>query len=145
MAAQEDGATSAAAATVDYFHSCEISRSLNPNGRCLTRPPAGPGSSPQVNPPPPTVNHGIPKEERDRDRGKKTRVGEPPGDKVGTKERGRGGGRAWHTRVTALQRQRGQLEKNRQDQQRASRWVGEQAWKGAQGGETGVARRRAGG
>ena len=97
-------------------------------------------------PPPHTVNHGTPEEERDRHPGKNTRVGEPPGDRVGTTERGRGRARAWkNTPVTARQRQRGRLEKNRQDPQRAGGWEGEQAWEGAQGGETGVARRGAGG
>ena len=96
-------------------------------------------------PPPHTVNHGIPEEERDRDRGKNARVGEPPGDRVGTTERGRGRARAWHTRVTARQRQRGRSEKNRQDPRRVGGWEGKQAWEGAQGGETGVAWRRAGG
>ena len=103
--------------------------------RSASRPP----------PPPHTVNHGNPKEERNRDRGKDTRVGEPPGDRVGTTERGRGRARAWHTRVTARQRQRGLSEKNRQDPQKDDEWEGKQAWEGAQGGETGVARRRAGG
>ena len=96
-------------------------------------------------PPTHTVNHGIPEEERDRDRGKNTRVGEPPVDRVGTTERGRGRARAWHTRVTARQRQRGRSEKNRQDPPRDGGWEGKQAWEGAWGGETGVARRRAGG
>ena len=96
-------------------------------------------------PPPHAVNHGIPEEERDRDRGKNTRVGEPPGDRVGTTERDRGRACAWHTRVTARQRQRGQSEKNRQDPQRDGGWEGKQAREGARGGETGVAPRRAGG
>ena len=60
-------------------------------------------------------------------------------------ERGRGRVRAWHTRMEARQRRRGGSEKNRQDLQRAGRWEGKQAREGAQGGKTGVARRRAGG
>ena len=58
------------------------------------------------NPPPPhNVNQVIPDDERDRDRGNNTRVGEPPGKSVGTTERGRGRARGWHTRVTARQTQ----------------------------------------
>ena len=69
---------------------------------------------------------------------KKPRVGEPPGDRVGTTERGRGRARAWHTRVTERQRQRRRSEKNRQEPQRDG------GWEGKRGGERGVAWRRAG-
>ena len=147
MAAREGGPTRAAAATVDYFSlvraAWRTSRSSDPNSQCLTRPRAGPQSSPQIDPPPNTVDHGIPEEERDRDRRKNTRVGEPPGDRIETKGRGRGRERAWHTRVTARQRLRGRSEKNWQDPQRDGGWEERQAWEAARGGETGIAERRA--
>ena len=81
-------------------------------------------------PPQPKVNHGIPEEDRDGDRGKNTRVGEPPGNRVGTTERSRGTARAWYTRVTARQRQGGRSEKKRRDPQRDSGWENKQAWEG---------------
>ena len=69
-------------------------------------------------------------------------MGETPGERVGTTERGRGRARGSHTRVTAWRRQRGQT--NRQGLLRDGELEGRQASGGARGGETGVAQREAG-
>ena len=114
------------------------------NQTASVMPVLGQGHSPvrRYTPPTPHWAHGIEEEVRDRDQGN-TRVGERPGKRVGTTERGRGRARGWHTRVTARLRQRGRT--NRQGRLRDGEWEGRRASEGARGGETGVARRRAGG
>ena len=81
---------------------------------------------------------------RDRDRGKNTRVGEPPGDRVGTTERGRGGTRAWHTQVTARQRERGRSRKTGRTRRKTADGWGNRRERGDRGARQGLALRRAG-
>ena len=114
------------------------------NPKASVMPVLGQGHSPvrRYTAPPPHWAHGIQDEVRDRNRGN-TRVAETPAKRVRTTERGRGRARGWHTPVTARLRQRGQT--NRQGRLRDGEWEGRQASEEARGGETGVARRRAGG
>ena len=90
-------------------------------------------------PPPPPPTQGA----RQPGWGERRGPREHPGERVGARGRGRGRALGWHTRVTARHRQGGQTY--RQGGQRGGEWEGRQAREGAQGGGTGVARRRAGG
>ena len=70
-------------------------------------------------------------------------MGETPGKRVRGKKRGRNRARRWHTRVTARLRQGGQ--RYRQGRLREGEREERRAREGAQGCETAVVRRRAGG
>ena len=97
----------------------------------------GPQSRPQIHPPPPRQGARQPRW------GERRGPREQPGERVGARGRGRGRARGWHTRVTARHRRGGQTY--RQGRQREGEWEGRQAGEGAQGSETRVAWRRAGG